>query len=215
MDIYYLGHSAFKLQGKNASILTDPTESSVTGLKFPKISADIVTVSHTQHSDHKSVELVSDVKKVISGPGEYEIGGISVIGISSFHDDKKGALRGKNTLYVIEIDGLRVVHLGDLGHTLAEKTLSQMGDIDVLIIPVGGDFTIDAATAVIVMQAIEPKITIPMHFQTPGLNKAFSKLESEEAFLTASGLPVERSRKLSVKAATIGEDQKIVVLERR
>lgn len=215
MDIYYLGHSAFKLQGKNASILTDPTESSVTGLKFPKISADIVTVSHTQHSDHKSVDLVSDVKKVISGPGEYEIGGISVIGISSFHDDKKGALRGKNTLYVIEIDGLRVVHLGDLGHTLAEKTLSQMGDIDVLIIPVGGDFTIDAAKAVVVMQAIEPKITIPMHFQTPGLNKAFSKLESEEAFLTASGLPVERSRKLSVKAATIGEDQKIVVLERR
>ena len=117
--------------------------------------------------------------------------------------------------YVIEIDGLRVAHLGDLGHTLAEKVLTQMGDIDILIIPVGGEFTIDGAVAVNVMQAIEPKITIPMHFQTSGLNKAFSKLESEEAFLTASGLPVERIKKLSVKAATLGEDQKIVVLERK
>lgn len=216
MDIYYLGHSAFRLQGKKASVVTDPSDPSVTGLKFPKVSADIVTVSHLQHSDHKSVELVKDVNKVISGPGEYEINGVSVIGISTYHDDKKGELRGRNTIYVIEIDELRIAHLGDLGHPLSEKILNQMGDIDVVFIPVGGEYTIDAATAVKVIQSMEPKIAIPMHYQTPGLSsKVFGKLETEEAFLTASGLPVEQATKLSVKRSTIGEDQKIVVLARR
>ena len=216
MDIYFLGHSAFRLQGKNASVVTDPTDPKVTGFKFPKTSADIVTVSHTQHSDHKSVELVDNVKRVISGPGEYEVMGVSVIGVATFHDDQRGKLRGKNTVYVIEIDDLRVAHLGDLGHTLSEKTLSEIGDIDILLIPVGGEFTIDSTAAVKVMQSMEPKITIPMHFQTPGLNAAtFAKLATEEAFLSASGLPVENEQKLSVKRSTIGEDQKIVVLTRR
>jgi len=216
MEITFLGHSAFKLRGKNASLVTDPSDPKVTGLKFPKVSADIVTISHTQHGDHKSFELVDDVKKVISGPGEYEIAGVSIIGIPSFHDDKKGKLRGENTIYVIEADGLRIAHLGDLGHMLSDHDLKACGDVDILMIPVGGEYTIGASVATQVVQAIVPSITLPMHYQMKGLNKeVFSKLTGLDSFLNEVGLIVEKSPKLSVKKENLGEEQKVVVLERK
>src|SRR6185369_7759330 len=146
MEIVYLGHSSFKLSGKNTKLVTDPFDSSLVGLKYPKVEADIVTISH-HHPDHDKSEQVSEVKKIVDGPGEYEIGGVSIIGISSFHDDKKGAERGKNTIYLIEMDGLKLLHLGDLGHLLTDKEKSEIGDIDVMFIPVGGEYTIDAKTA--------------------------------------------------------------------
>lgn len=213
MDITFLGHSSFKLKGKNASVVTDPYDAGV-GLKFPKTEADIVTISH-EHTDHNNPSAVNGKKMVIDGPGEYEVVGVSIIGLPSFHDDKKGELRGKNTIYVLEIDGLRVAHLGDLGHKLKEKVLDAMGDIDILMIPVGGEYTINAQVAAEVTRSVEANITIPMHYQVQGLNPStFSKLTSEEPFLSDLGLPVEKEKKLKIKKDQLGEDQKIVVLQK-
>lgn len=212
MDIYYLGHSSFHLKGLTSSVVTDPFSPDSVGIRFPKVSAAIVTISHG-HDDHNKSDLVTDVKKVIDGPGEYEINGISILGFETFHDDKKGKERGKNTVYVYEIDGLRLAHLGDLGHKLSEATVNGMGDIDILMVPVGGVYTIGPAEAAEVVRSIEPKITIPMHYQVPGLNPAtFSELKDEKPFISELGYPSKQEKKLSVKAGTLSEEQEVVVL---
>jgi L-ascorbate metabolism protein UlaG (beta-lactamase superfamily) len=216
MDITYLGHSSFRIKGKTATIVTDPYDPEMVGLKFPKVSADIVTVSHN-HGDHNFTQNVSDVKKVVSAPGEYEIMGVSIFGITSYHDEKKGEERGKNTIYAIEMDGLRIVHLGDLGHVLSESMVEDLGSIDILMIPVGGYYTIGAEKASKVTRDTEAAIVIPMHYKSLGLNPDLArKLSSVEDFLTESGLSVERMDKLSVKKSDIpDEGQKIVVLEKK
>lgn len=213
MDIVYLGHSSLRLKGKTASLVTDPFDPDMVGSSFPKVAADVVTVSH-DHKDHSNTKSVKDVKRVVNGPGEYEINEVSIIGIQSFHDDKKGKLRGKNTIYVIEMDGLRIVHLGDLGHKLSEKIVEQIGDVDILMIPVGGEYTINASIAVEVVRSIEPKLVIPMHFKTPKLKpETFAKLTTEEPFVKELGLPIEKINKLNVNISSIGEDQKVILLE--
>ena len=214
MDVTYLGHSSFLIKGKTAKLVTDPYDKEV-GLKPPKVSADVVTVSH-DHNDHNQAQLVSGVKKVINGPGEYEVQGISIIGIPTFHDDKKGELRGLNTVYIFEVDGLRIAHLGDLGHKLSEKHQEAVGDLDVLMIPVGGHYTIDSSLAAQIVRDIEPKIIIPMHFFAPGMNKkTFGELSGAEPFISEIGLPVENLDKLSIKISTIGEEQKVCVLKKK
>lgn len=175
MDIVYLGHSSFKIKGKGVTVVTDPY--------LGKSEADIVTVSH-DHFDHNKTELVSS-RFVVNGPGEYEIGGVSIVGVGSFHDDKKGIERGKNTIYVIEMDGMRVCHLGDLGHKLEEGQLEEVGNVDIVMVPVGGVFTIDAKTAVEVVKQLEASIVIPMHYDLPELTGA-------EVFLKEMGLPAGR-----------------------
>jgi L-ascorbate metabolism protein UlaG (beta-lactamase superfamily) len=216
MDITYLGHSSFKIKTKAATIITDPFDPKMMGLKFPKNSADIVTVSH-QHSDHNAADLVSDTRKLIDGPGEYEVMGVSILGYQTFHDDKKGAERGKNTIYVYEADGLRLAHLGDLGHTLSENMVGELGTIDILMIPVGGFYTVDADKASEIMRAIEPSIVIPMHYKVAGLSEELaSKIATEEDFVKQSGLTPEKLEKLSVKKIDIPEEgQKLVILERK
>lgn len=210
MEITYLGHASFKIKGKTGSIITDPYDGKMLGLKFPVSEADIVTLSH-HHPDHNKVENVSNVKKVVDGPGEYEINGVSIIGLPTFHDDKKGAERGKNTIYIIEIDGLRLLHLGDLGHKLDDATVKDIGNIDILMIPVGGSYTIDAATAIEVYKQIGASIIIPMHFKPEGAdNEILNKLTTVEDFLTQSGLRVEKLPKLSIKEGDINSDEEYV-----
>lgn len=215
MDITYLGHSCFRIRGKEKVVVTDPFDPDMVGLKLPKLTGDIVTISH-DHQDHNRADLVTGVKKMINGPGEYEILGVSIIGISSFHDDKKGSLRGKNTIYIIEIDGLRITHLGDLGHTLGDSVLEDIGTIDVLMIPVGGEYTIGPEVAREIVRGIEPVFVIPMHYQTPGLNpKTFASLAKVEEFTGDLGLPVDRLDKLTVRKESLGEEQRVIVLERK
>lgn len=213
MDIIYLGHSSFHLKGKDASVVTDPFDPESVGFRFPKTAATIVTSSH-DHADHNKVEEVSGVKKVISGPGEYEIEGISIIGIPSFHDGKKGEERGKNTIYVFEIEEVRICHLGDLGHKLTEETVNTISDVDVLLVPVGGHFTIDAKLAAEVTRAIDPRIIVPMHYKVPGHKEMFSDIIDEKPFINELGYQAKTEKKLSVKAGTLSEEsQEIVVLE--
>src|SRR3989344_2827745 len=215
MDISYIGHSFFKLKTKTAVVAIDPFDPASVGIKYPPQEADIVAVSHA-HSDHNFLDKISGMKKVISGPGEYEIMGVSIIGISTFHDDKKGAERGRNTIYIIEMDELRVVHLGDLGHKLSEDTIEELGVVDVLMVPVGGVYTIGPTDAGEIVRDIEPAIVIPMHYSVPGLNaEAFGELAKVDDFLSEVALTVERADKLSLKKAEIGEDKKVVVLERK
>jgi L-ascorbate metabolism protein UlaG (beta-lactamase superfamily) len=216
MEITYLGHSSFKIKGKTATVITDPFDSKMVGLKYPRISADIVTVSHS-HGDHNKTDLIDDCKKVIEGPGEYEVMGVSIIGLRTWHDGKKGDERGNNTIYVFEIDGLRVVHLGDLGHELGNETMEMLGSVDVLMIPVGGFFTISVTQACDLVRNIESKIVIPMHFLAEGMNMDnFGKISKLDSFLSEVGLNIEKTEKLSLKLTDLTEDmQKVVVLENK
>lgn len=214
MEIIYLGHSSFLLKGKDCSVATDPFDPDSVGFRFPKTSAKVVTISH-EHEDHNNAKAVSDVKKVISGPGEYEVEGVSMIGFPTFHDAKKGQEMGNNTVFLFEMEGLRLAHLGDLGHMLSEDTVSALGNIDILMVPVGGQYTIDAKVAAEVVRAIDPRIVIPMHYKVPGLNpKTFSETSDEKPFVSELGYQMRTEKKLSVKTGTLSEDsQEIVVLE--
>jgi L-ascorbate metabolism protein UlaG (beta-lactamase superfamily) len=217
MDITYLGHSAFKLRGKNATLVTDPYENSV-GLSMPKVSADVVTVSH-DHRDHNAIQKVTGTARreqpyVITKPGEYEVAEIGIFGWGSYHDDKQGAERGKNTIFVIMIDGVRIAHLGDLGHTLPDDLIDDIGDIDVLLVPVGGVYTLAAEQAVTVVQQLQPPYVVPMHYKTDKHDtKTFGELTGVETFLKAMGVEnAEYDDKLTLTGAVVAEDTSVVVL---
>jgi L-ascorbate metabolism protein UlaG (beta-lactamase superfamily) len=219
MDITYLGHSCFKLRGKNSTVITDPYPDSI-GLKLPSMSADIVTVSHTQHDDHDAIDKVSGTARrqdpfVISAPGEYEIGGVSVFSVNTYHDNKQGEDRGKNTAYLIHIDDVRIAHLGDLGHELSDKQVEELGEVDVLLCPVGGVYTIDAKEAVKVINSIQPGIVIPMHFKTKDHKQnVFGKIAPLSDFLTEIGASeVEPQDKLTVSSTSLPEETEVVVLK--
>lgn len=216
MDIFYLGHSSFKLVGKTASVITDPYNPTMLGLKFPNVSAEIVTVSH-DHEDHSQHSLVNDVYKVIDSPGEYEVKGISFLGFNSYHDNKKGEIRGKNIIFVIEIDGIRVAHLGDLGHTLTESEINNLGDIDILMIPVGGTYTIGPKEAVEITRALDPNIVIPMHYQVAGISEKISEnLLPVSDFLSEMGATGEEMPKLAVKEGSFdGDGNRVILLSRK
>jgi len=217
MDITYLGHSSFKIKTKTASVITDPFDSQMVGLKYSGVEGEIVTVSHN-HSDHNAIDKVTGVKKVVEGPGEYEIAGVSIIGYKSFHDGKKGEEKGKNTIYVIEAEGLRIAHLGDLGHSISDELVDEMGAIDILMIPVGGTYTIGPKEAVEITSKIDPYFIIPMHYKVPEINEVnFAGLEPKETFLKEIGVTVEILPKFIIKKEDIIDDQgtKVIVLEKK
>lgn len=164
MKIKWLGHAAFLITTeKGTRILTDPYKTG-NDLRYGDINeaADIVTVSH-EHFDHNNVAAVKGKPQVVKD--STEIKGIKFKGTPTYHDDAAGKKRGKNTLFCIEADGLNLCHLGDLGHTLDSKQVAALGKVDILMVPVGGFFTIDAATATKVCDQIKPRVIIPMHFR--------------------------------------------------
>lgn len=211
MEIQYLGHSSFRIKGKNVTVVTDPYDSTKVGLKFPKVDATIVTSSH-DHDDHNLIAQVEGSHYDILGPGEYEIGGTSIFGISSFHDDKQGEERGRNTIYVFNIDGIVVCHLGDLGHKLSEEQIGEIGNVDVLLVPVGGVYTIDASLAANTVSQLEPKIVIPMHYKADGLKY---DLEPVENFIKEMGIEPIKDSKFSITSDKLPEEIQLVVLEKR
>lgn len=215
MDIYPLGHSSFRIKGKTATVVLDPFDPKMVGLKLPKVEgADLITISHG-HEDHNNSAAVGGEPFVISGPGEYEVKGITVIGVPSFHDDNKGADRGTNTIYVYTIDGVRICHLGDLGHKLTDDQVDEIGSVDILLIPVGGHFTISAKVAAEVVAQIEPTIVIPMHYQRAGLAADLAKeLTPVADFLKEMGAEgVTAEAKLTTSKDKLPENTTVVVLE--
>lgn len=216
MDIKYLGHSSFRLRGKQTAVVTDPFDKTYVGLKYPPVNADIVTISH-EHNDHNAV---SEVKQrgerppvIIRGPGEYEVGGVKIFGFGTYHDKQSGAERGKNTMYRIEIDGISVLHCGDLGHVLSDAVLDELDTINILIIPIGGITTISEKEAAKVVAQIEPSIVIPMHYKRPGLTSAYDTLSPVESFLKAIDKKSEPTPKLTVVKGSLPQELEVVLLQ--
>lgn len=213
MTINWYGHSCFKItsQGGHLAIITDPFEAEI-GLRPPRGAADIITVSHAHH-DHNNIKSVSGTPFIIDGPGEYEIKGIRILGLSSFHDKKQGQERGTNTIYLIEVDKIRICHLGDFGQErLANGQLETIGQVDILMIPVGGNYTIDAKEAVKVAEQIEPHLIIPMHYKLAGLKIDLAGLDK---FLKEVGLNKKPAvDKLTLKKKDlIGKEMEVVVMK--
>jgi len=209
MEIAWYGHACFRLRDKGATVVTDPYDQSI-GYTLPKIHADIVTVSHN-HADHNCVSGIKGAPKVVDGPGEYEIKGVFITGIATFHDRKKGAQRGRNTVFLLEFNGLTICHLGDLGHVPTQAQVEALSDVDVLLIPVGGVSTIGAPQAAEVISLLEPKIVIPMHYKTKALTL---KLASVNRFLQEMGLKkLAAQESLKVTESTLPEETQIVLLD--
>jgi L-ascorbate metabolism protein UlaG (beta-lactamase superfamily) len=208
LDVTWLGHGCFRLRGRGAAVVTDPFPPSI-GLKLSRLDADLVTVSH-EHENHNYTQVMRDAYE-IRGPGEYEVAGVSVIGVPTYHDAEKGGKHGRNTIYLIEIDDVRVCHLGDLGHPLDDSEAEAISSPDVLLVPVGGRTTIDAAQAAAVVRQLEPRFVVPMHYKIPGLKL---ELDSLDRFLKEMAVAVtEPQPKLSVQASSGEYDTKVVVLE--
>ncbi|MDY7040917.1 MAG: MBL fold metallo-hydrolase [Chloroflexota bacterium] len=210
MDITWYGHSCFRLRDRNVTIVTDPYGPGI-GYTLPKLRADIVTVSHT-HADHSFVSGVKGNPRVLSVPGEYEIAGVFITGIPTYHDKKKGAERGKNTAFLLEFDGLSVCHLGDLGHVPTQSQVEALSQIqvDVLLVPVGGESTINAAQAAEVVSLLEPRIVVPMHYKTQALTV---KLASVNKFLKAMGLSkLPEQDGLKITSSNLPEETQVVLL---
>jgi len=208
MEITWLGHSCFLIKGKEKTIITDPCHPDL-GYRLGEPTADIVTLSHF-HPGHSYIEGVANEPKQIKSPGEYEIGGTLITGIASFHDDNKGAVRGKNTIYIIEIDGITLCHLGDLGHPLDSHLIEEIGDIGILLLPVGEVSTIPVEAAVEIVRQLEPAIVIPMHYKT----KAFTgKLSPVDKFLDNMRIrELEAKPKLSITSSSLPSSTQTVVL---
>lgn len=216
IDIWFYGQACFKVKGKTTSVVFDPYEPEFTGLPKLKVDGDIVCITHS-HQDHNNADAVSGTSEenanpfVISGPGEYEKSGVTIVGISSFHDDKEGAERGKNTIYNATVDDVNFVHLGDFGQKkLSQDQVEQLNSCDVLMIPVGGVYTIEAKDAPDIIAQLEPKIIIPMHYKLPGLKFDLAEVKN---FLSVMGKEAaEPMAKLSVSREKMPEEPEIVVL---
>lgn len=217
MDIVWGGQALFKLKGKNATIVIDPYSSEFTGLKLPKdLTADVVLLSH-DHEDHNNAPAVTSPSggqpMVFKEPGEYEVGGAVITAIDAFHDDKGGSERGKDTIFHLMFDNLNIVHLGDLGQSkLTEEQLTQIGEVDILLIPVGSVYTIDGKTAAGIVAQLEAKIIIPMHYFIEGLK---FQLESVDKFLKEMGAEgMVPQPKLSVTKDKLPEEPTVVLLSK-
>lgn len=210
MKIEYLGHSCFRITAKNGTkIVTDP----YTGVGYelpPDLQANIVTVSHA-HFDHNYLDGVQGVEKIISEIRVREEKEILFEGILTDHDPKNGTLRGRNTVFKITTDGITVCHLGDLGEPYSPKLIEKIGKIDILLIPVGGNYTIDAKQALAYIHAINPAIAIPMHYRPQ--DGTIDIAEAEE-FLKLCQEYIIIKEKGVYEPTDFGSETKIVFMER-
>jgi len=209
MEITWLGHSCFRIKGRQATVITDPYSPDL-GYSLGKPTARIVTVSH-QHPGHSYVKGIGGEPRLVTGPGEYEISGVLIIGVGTYHDAEKGKKRGKNTIYIMEVDEVSVCHLGDLGHVLTSEQVEQIDNVDVLLLPVGGASTINAATAAEIVRQLEPSAVVPMHYKTRTLKK---ELAPVDRFLREMGLKEVTSQpKLSFTRASLPLSTQVFLLD--
>jgi len=214
MKVKWLGHSAFLLTSEDGvKVLTDPYKSGsydgAVGYKPIKERADVVIASH-EHEDHYCLEGLPEGYECLTDAGEHEAAGVTIKGIKSYHDTSKGEERGSNVIFVIDMDGMRVCHLGDLGHTLSGEQVEAIGKVDVLLIPVGGFYTIGPKEAVEVMKTLSPAITIPMHYKTGSLGFPIKPVDD---FLSLAG-DSERpgTTEVELNRESLG-DGRVIVLE--
>ncbi len=212
MKIKWLGHASFLItSAQGTRVVTDPYTPGGP-LKYGKIqeTADVVTVSH-EHGDHSDVSSVKGNPQVFRGAGAHMVKGVEVKGISAFHDTSGGSERGTDTLFRITADGITVAHMGDLGHLLTAEQVEEMGNIDVLLLPVGGVSTINAAMAAEVIRQLEPKLVVPMHYKTPEFKR---ELDPVDKFFREMGIqpPPSPQPKLAVTRSNLPDRMQVVLL---
>jgi len=213
MEITYLGHSCFKISGKKINILTDPFDPAFVGLKLGKQDADVVTISHA-HPDHNYLGLMkNDDYLLLDSAGEFEIKESEFIGVEASHGVVDGVDKGKINMFSFEVDGVKIAHLGDLGTELSGKQLDCLDGVDILLIPVGGYYTLDAETAVKVVTQIEPKIVIPMHFKAGQKIENIDKLTTAEDFFKEMAVNPEPQDKFKVTLKDLPLELQVVNLK--
>jgi len=209
VEITFLGHSCFRLRTKEVTVITDPYQVAP-GRPAARAQGEIVTISH-DHPGHNNAAGVGGAPRVIQGPGEYEIRGVLITGVATFHDSVSGRERGRNTVYVIQMEDVRLCHLGDLGHVLTTEQVDEIGTVDVVFVPARGAALEMSRTSEVISQ-IEPNIIIPMHF--PSTDE--EGLASIEKFCHEMGLrQIAPEPKLNVTKASIPQETQVVVLDVR
>lgn len=209
MQINWYGHSCFRLRSRKGTVITDPYGDGI-GYSLPRVRADIVTVSH-DHPNHANVKAIKGKPRIISGPGEYEIKDIFIIGIPMPLNARKGDNGERNTIYVFDFDGITVCHLGDLRRVPTQAQVEELSDVDVLLVPVGGGTTIGAAKALDMISLLEPKIVIPMHYRTKALKGV--KLHSVDPFLKEMGAKgIEPQDMVKVTKGGLPSETQLVIM---
>jgi L-ascorbate metabolism protein UlaG (beta-lactamase superfamily) len=210
MEITWYGLSCFRLTERGmASIVTDPYDHSVTGYEPLKLKADIVTVSHDAPG-HNFISAVKGKNHVITGPGEFEIGGVFITGVQTNGHAKRDPDEPRNTLYVFDFDGVNVVHLGDLRRVPSQAEVEALGEVHVALVPVGGGGGLAAAKAIEIISLLEPGIVIPMHYGTPG---SVLKLTPVAKFLKEMGIgKLDALPSLKVTSSSVPEETRVVLL---
>lgn len=206
VQITWLGHACFRLVPSTGPVVvTDPFPPDVGSYPQRKPKADVVTVSH-EHFDHNATSQVKGPFTVVRGAVTREVKGVAFRGVATYHDTSRGSQRGPNTVFVFKLNGITFCHLGDLGHVLTAQQVEAIGPVDVLMIPVGGYYTIDAKTATRVVEQLSPKVVLPMHYKTKLLSPSnpisgvapflegkprVRRLKGDSVALTAGHLPKE------------------------
>ncbi|MFA4818701.1 MAG: MBL fold metallo-hydrolase [Patescibacteria group bacterium] len=215
MIIQWFGQACFKIQAKpgpnsEVTVIFDPFEPGFAGLKLPRLAGEVVAITH-DHADHNYKAGVNGDYFLIDGPGEYEVKQIFIYGIPSWHDATQGQERGRNIIYLMKAEGISIAHLGDFGQTeLTSEQLEQLDGVDILLLPVGGVYTIDGKRAAEIVGVIEPRIVIPMHYKIPGLK---INLDPVDKFIRELGLKPEIMEKLKISKKDLpAEDTKLIQL---
>jgi L-ascorbate metabolism protein UlaG (beta-lactamase superfamily) len=209
MEITWYGRACFRLKGKEATAITDPCPPA-TGFVAGKHDVDLLTISHG-HPDHSYTRSIG-AGLTLTRPGEYEFHDLLVTGVRAYHDGSRGAERGENMIFAVEVDGVHICHLGDLGHLLTEEQVAELGPIDVLLVPVGGTTTVTPAEATEVVSQLSPKLVIPMHFAIDG---ASADLMSADTFLHEMSVEPIRQPKAVVTPSSLPDETQVVLLEAR
>lgn len=209
MEIIWYGHACFRLRGRQGTVITDPYDKTL-GLSLPNLKADIVTISHDS-PHHNYVAGVKGEVKVVDGPGEYEISNIFITGIRMRPTKKQNdSASAKNNVFVIDIDDVSICHLGDLSHVPTQDQVEDMGNIDVLLVPVGGQKALNAAQAAEVISLIEPHVVIPMHYSLPNLNLTFDPVSK---FLKEMGIAKDETEdSLKLTKSSLPDETQVVLL---
>lgn len=209
MELTWLGHACFRIRAKEATVVTDPCDKS-SGYTLGRPTADIVTVSIHDPS-HDYAGGVAGSPRVLDGPGEYEVSGASVVGIATYRGAEKQPESGRNVAFVIEMEDLRIGHLGGIGHVPTSHQLEDMSAVDVLLVPVGGGESLDAAQAAEAVSLIEPKLVVPMHYKT---STERSKLDNVDLFLKEMGAKsIEPQAKAQITRSSLPSERQVLVLE--
>ncbi len=212
MRLKWCRHSYFIVETRGLKIAIDPHDGGSIGLESCRVEADLVLVTHN-HYDHNAIEMAAGPKSIIVKwrPGSFKVGEVNVKGFKYYHDNLGGRLRGETIAYKLEAEKLKILHLGDLGHTLNNKDLEELGEIDILMIPVGGVYTINYKEAWTIIGQVNPKIAIPMHYWTPKALTPLDPLDKLLNIVEAQKMKIEKDT-LEVNADNIPEKTTLLII---